>query len=273
MLETISTPSKKLRTLPKLHDVYWLQQSEADVPSENDWLNASEALCLNGMRFAKRRADWRLGRWTAKLAVAACLNESSRTRALAGIEIRPATSGAPEVFIANQPAGFTISLSHSSGMAMCALALSGVELGCDLEMIEPRSDAFVADYFTVEELALVARAPVTDRPRLVTLMWSGKESALKALRVGLRLDTRCVVVDPLGALPKGESGDDRLEDRLFSFPPSYGFDHWCPLQVRYAAGQVFSGWWQHNDIFLRTVVAAPSLALPIPLKTFDLESF
>jgi hypothetical protein len=37
------------------------------VPAENDWLSAIEGVCLNSMRFAKRRNDWRLGRWTAKL--------------------------------------------------------------------------------------------------------------------------------------------------------------------------------------------------------------
>lgn len=38
-----------------------------------------------------------------------------------------------------------------------------------------------------EEQELVARAP--ERDELVALLWSGKESALKALREGLRLDT------------------------------------------------------------------------------------
>lgn len=76
-------------------DVYWLEQTEADVPAENDWLNASEAVRLSGMRFAKRRADWRLGRWTAKRAVAVSLALPLDRSALAGIEIRQAPDGAP----------------------------------------------------------------------------------------------------------------------------------------------------------------------------------
>ena len=40
-------------------DVYWLEQTEADIPAKNDWLSPNEAVRLNGMRFAKRRADWR----------------------------------------------------------------------------------------------------------------------------------------------------------------------------------------------------------------------
>ena len=180
-------------------NVYWLEQTEADVPIGDDWLSQGEAIRLDGMRIAKRRTDWRLGRWTAKRALAISLNLPSHPQALASIEIHPAPSGAPEAFLADQRAAVTISLSHRSGAAICALAPSGTALGCDLEVIEPRGDSFVTDYFTSDEQALVQRASVTDRPRLLTLLWSSKESALKALGTGLRLDTRCVAVEPVDA--------------------------------------------------------------------------
>jgi 4'-phosphopantetheinyl transferase len=227
-------------------NVYWLEQTEADVPAENDWLSENEAVCLNGMRFAKRRADWRLGRWTAKRALSVCLDMPAHPQVFKKMEIRPASSGAPEVFFANQPAAVTISLSHRDGIAACAVAMSGVEMGCDLEMVEPRSDAFVADYFTVEEQAMVARAFVTDRPRLLALLWSAKESTLKALHEGLRLDTRSVIVSPFAA--------------------PFDLNGWSPLQVRYTGGRVFHGWWQNTRNILRTVVAAQPLDSPIPLS-------
>ena len=104
-----------------MKQVYWLEQTEADVPAENDWLSARESVRLSGLRFAKRRADWRLGRWTAKCAVASFLNLSTDAQGLAQIEIRPASSGAPEVFVANEPAAVAISISHSSGAAACAV--------------------------------------------------------------------------------------------------------------------------------------------------------
>jgi hypothetical protein len=52
-------------------DVSWLEQTQADVPGADDWLSASEAILLNDRRIAKCRADWRLGRWTAKRALVA----------------------------------------------------------------------------------------------------------------------------------------------------------------------------------------------------------
>ncbi len=242
-------------------NVYWLEQTEADVPAENDWLSEKEALFLDAMRFAKRRADWRLGRWTAKCALSAYLDVPARPDILKKLEIRPAPSGAPEVFFGDLAASVTISLSHRSNRAICAVATSDVEMGCDLEIVEPRSDAFVADYFTVEEQALVASAAVADRDRLLALLWSAKESTLKALRAGLRLDTRCVIVTPLvesfdviGWSPlqvrhtgSGDAGDRYTEDR-------------CPED------RVFHGWWQQAGDIVRTVVAEPAPKLPIPLR-------
>src|ERR1035437_513227 len=107
-------------------NVYWLEQSEADVPAENDWLSANEAVGLNGMRFAKRRADWRLGRWTAKRALSVYLDVPAHPQVLKKIEIRAAPSGAPEVFLGAQPAAVTISLSPGAGIAACAVTKSGV---------------------------------------------------------------------------------------------------------------------------------------------------
>ena len=236
--------------------VYWLEQTEADVPAENDWLSGSEFVCLNGMRFAKRRADWRLGRWTAKCAVASFLNLPTDAQGLAQIEIRPASSGAPEAFIANEPAAVAVSISHSSGAAVCAVAMSGVELGCDQEVIEPRSEAFVADYFTEAEQALVARVSTAERPRLVTLFWSAKESALKALREGLRLDTRSVAVSPING--------------------AFNLNGWSPLQVRCADGRSFHGWWQQGPGIVRTLVANPPpdspILLPAPTRVSECAS-
>jgi len=79
-------------------NVYWLEQTEADVPKENDWLSVGEAVRLNAMLFAKRRADWRLGRWTAKRALSVILDLPALPQVFKRIEIRAAASGAPEVF-------------------------------------------------------------------------------------------------------------------------------------------------------------------------------
>jgi 4'-phosphopantetheinyl transferase len=229
--------------------VYWLEQSEGDVPApptgstEANWLSASERVRLATLRFPKRRTDWLLGRWTAKRAVAERLKLSRNLQDLADVEIRAAADGAPEVFLAGQSAPVAISLSHREGFAVCAVAPEGTAVGCDLELIEPRDEVFVADYFSAEERDLVDLEKIPPaRSRLVTLIWSAKESALKALRAGLRLDTRCVVVVP---------GD--------------GTGLWHPLQVRHDNDRVFNGWWQASNDMVRTVLTDPPVLAPIAL--------
>lgn len=225
-------------------EIYWSEQTIAHVPSDDGWLSATEALHLNGLRFPKRRADWRLGRWTAKCAVAAYLDAGGL--ALRHIEIRAAGSGAPEVFIAGEPAPVAISLSHSNGIGLCVVARVGAAVGCDLERIEPRSRAFVADYFAEEEQALVASASADDRSAVVSLLWSAKESALKALQEGLRLDTRSVIA-------------------TLASPFAQRIHTWSALRVRCSSGQVFDGWWQRAGELVRTAVCAPAGGPPIEL--------
>ena len=218
-------------------DAYWLEQTETDVPTDDQWLSGRESARLAGLRFPKRRSEWRLGRWTAKRAVAAFLDVSSGSKELAEIEIVAAETGAPRVVVANGQ-GPAISLSHRAGVALCFVARLEARLGCDLELVEPRSDAFVADFFTMDEQKWVASIPANQRPEAVTLVWSAKESALKALGEGLRADTKCLMVSPV-ALPTTSGG-------------------WTVLSVRHVDWEMFSGWWRCEGNLLRTMVAVPA---------------
>ena len=227
-------------------DIHWLEQNLCDVPPGDLWLNTAERAQLEWLHIPKRRADWRLGRWTAKCAVAFFLKLPCLPEALAGIELRAAPSGAPEVFLLGQPARLVLSLSHSHGAGLCAIAPAGAELGCDLEAVEPRNPAFLSDYFTDEEQRLVAQTPPTRRDQVLTLLWSAKESALKALRCGLRADTRSVTAAPA----------DILSTRS---------DEWRPVSATLMNGQTFRGWWRESRGLVWTVLSNPA-----PLHLVDL---
>ncbi len=214
--------------------LHWLEQNARNVPSRNDWLAPNELLRLSSFSVPKRRSDWRLGRWTAKCAVATYLQMSPEDSSLASIEICPTPSGAPEVHISDTALGLAVSLSHSTGTAICALSQDDVKIGCDVELIEPRADAFLEDYFTPEEQALVADAPAHDRSRLVTFLWSAKESTLKAMKQGLRLDTRSLTVQPREPMDE---------------------NHWARFSVCSFGGNSFSGWCLFDRTIVRTFVS------------------
>src|SRR5271169_4808632 len=254
-------------------EVYWLEQSEADVPAVDDWFSESELVQLNSFRFAKRRADWRLGRWTAKCAVAASLKLSNDRRSPKRIEISAASTGQPEVVLVDRTERVTISLSHRTGIAICAVAFGDVILGCDLEVIEPRSDGFIADYFTVEEQSAIAQVDAEERSALIALLWSAKESALKALHVGLRADTRSVRVEIPGALDKLFENAAASMSKAASPIQSGTLSPrtWRSLQVHCADETVFHGWWQRANDIVRTIVGAPPPATPHELRLHDVE--
>lgn len=249
--------------------VHWLEQVSGDVPETDDWLSSSEQLIFSGMKIPKRRADWRLGRWTAKCALTTYLELAAGSKSLATIEVRPAPTGAPEVFLDDQRANVSISLSHCHGTAACAVVPLDAVVGCDLELVESRNSAFIGDYFTTEEQGIIAQSPTSERDRLVTVLWSAKEGALKALRTGLRLDTRSVSAW-LGVESLRRTEAD-LSSGTRSSTASYLAGVWSPLCVRYDKDQIFAGWWQCIDELVRTVVSVPS-AQPPSLLTMGPKS-
>jgi 4'-phosphopantetheinyl transferase len=227
----------------------WHSLGEGDLPDARDWLTAGEAERAAAMRFAKRRGEWLLARWTAKQALAAEVGVGQDFDSLARIEIRtiiggPA-QGAPEVFVDGVRYEIGVSLTDRADWAVCTVGAVD-ELGCDLELVEPRSEGFVGDFLTPREQAAVADPPFdASGDAVANLIWSAKESALKVLRTGLRRDTRSVEV--------GFPAEER---------PVEG---WQPLRVRTEEGRDLPGWWRQYGEFLLTVVTGRPVPPPRPL--------
>lgn len=226
----------------------WHSLGAASLPHSGDWLSAGEAERVGAMRFTKRRSEWQLARWTAKQALAAHLGLANDSASLAEIEIRTIiggeAQGAPEVFIGGRRLEIGLSLTDRADWAVCTIGAVD-ELGCDLELVEPRSDRFVRDYLTAAEQAAVAEPRVdVAGDAMANLIWSAKESALKVLRTGLRRDTRSVEV---------------------TFPDGPGVDGWGRLHVRTEEGRDLPGWWHLYGEFLLTVVTGEPVPPPLPL--------
>ncbi len=190
--------------------IHWLIQSLDDCPlilgsAMPEWLSEQEQ--QRTFKAEKRRRDWLLGRWTAKNLVQRHLAETTgETVPLAALTIGNDEDGAPYcevlreaccVSVGRLPISLTI--SHSHGHSLCALCLESdantqhgtrYSLGCDIERIEPREPNFVSSFFAAEEMALVGAAGAGAEDVLTTAIWSAKESVLKAIRTGLRTDTR-----------------------------------------------------------------------------------
>jgi 4'-phosphopantetheinyl transferase len=224
---------------------YWLALSKSDVPvgDEGEWLTGRELGTLQQLRFLKRRADWRIGRWTAKRAVSLFLGWERRRADYSRIEIVPADDGAPEVLVDGETVPFAISISHSGSVGFCVVSPGTSAVGCDVETIAKRSDRFVSDYFTGAEKEYVGNAARGDRALVETLIWSAKESALKAMRTGLDRDTRSVDV---------EINRDDLRSG------------WRGLRVEsHESATTFSGWWREDGGMVYTVLTDHATNPPV----------
>lgn len=180
--------------------IHWLTQTNADLPVTPTaaWLSLAERERLATLHVPKRRQEWLLGRWTAKRLVQTFLADEAGLEAeLYELSVVAEPSGAPTLAIERQTlrlalAPVHLSISHSAGAAFCALSAGGGPVGADIERVEPRHPAFAGDYFTPAELLRIAAAEAAARDTMITAIWSAKEAALKALALGLTVDTRYV---------------------------------------------------------------------------------
>lgn len=232
--------------------VRWLTRGVDHLPSGEAWLSPAERERAAMMRYEKRRSEFLIARYTAKHTIAQAVGLPTDDLArLATIEVRHRPTGAPVAFADGRPAGVAMSLTDRADWAVCVVANgNGVALGCDLELVEPRSAGFVRDYLTPAEQTAVAAAE--DPHLLANLLWSAKESALKVLETGLRRDTRSVEVTLLdGADPAAQE------------------DGWRPLEVHPVEGGVFPGWWRRSGEWLLSVAASGPTDPPVAFEEPD----
>ena len=207
----------------------WLARGQHQLPAGDRWLSRAEAARAAGMGFSKRRAEYLTRRWAGKLAVADRLGLGADPAALALIELRNAASGAPVPYLDGRRAGLELSLTDRAGWAVCLVWPGPQPIGCDLELVEPRTPAFVRDYLTAVERRTVAAAGWDAGRRVAAnLIWSAKESTLKLLRTGLGRDTRSVEITLSTVDPEG----------------------WSELTARTEEGGRLPGWCRRHGPFL-----------------------
>ena len=222
--------------------IFWWSAGLADLPESGIWVDEREALRFGSMEYTKRREEAFLARYTAKSTLARFLDRPTDPAALRTITVANAPDGAPEVLVDGSPANLVVAMTDRADWAVTAVLAGDDRVGCDLELVEPRSELFVRDYFTDQEQMTTRDS--ADPNLTANLIWSAKESALKALRTGLRRDTRSVEVH-LGA----STGSG-----------------WNPLTVVASEGTEFPGWWVRYDEFVLTMAAACPTAPPRSLE-------
>lgn len=236
--------------------IHWLIQSTEAHPdlvrgvppagllSEVEWARFEQ------LATEKRKRDWLCGRWTAKLLLQNLYREKTGyTIPLDNFSISNNAAGVPLItghWLLRT--GYSLSISHSNQYAFCvAVEEPNCPIGADMEIVTPRVDGFVEDYFTEAERERGAWCVVYKNEKthhaphtiLINATWSAKEAVLKALHLGLSVDTRVVecLIEP------------------FIEPPT----EWTPFTIRCDNSRlprpapILHGWWQVKEDFVLTV--------------------
>jgi 4'-phosphopantetheinyl transferase len=169
------------------------EHPEGAAPEE--WLAPEELATLAGLTFPARRTKWLAGRWAAKQLLVRELDPAGKGPASKrDVILQNEASGAPYALFRGERLPWSVSLSHREDLGLCAVCTTpGVSLGADLELVEHRDRALVRQFFTDAEASEVEGAGAGE-DLAVARIWSMKEAVLKALRTGLRLDTREIAV-------------------------------------------------------------------------------
>lgn len=239
--------------------IHWLIQSfqaHPDLASgalPEELLSSKEIDLFSQLRKEKRQREWLLGRWTAKKLLQAILKDTTGEYIpLSNLRIFNLQNGAP--YLADRWP-LSLSISHCHEYAFCAVSQGlSWSVGVDIERIEPRAPGFTKEYFTGLEIQQVCQVPAEAHDCMLAFTWSAKEAVLKALQLGLTVDTRAVTC--------------LAKPGIF---PQHG---WLPFEIRLdltwiercmrARQNTFlsfddipclSGWWQIRGDYVLTLVA------------------
>lgn len=192
------------------------QINEINLTDPSLYLGKQENAVYQKFKFLKRQREWLGARLVTKDLIRASDQRWKQTT-IQNIEILNEESGAPFLHIqGRQEYPGRVSLSHSNGYAFCAYSPDDISFGVDLELVETRSKVFSEDFFTTKESEQIAKIDIVEQSQYVTVIWSGKESVLKALSTGLRVDTRSVEVTiPEEPVEKNGWRSLALESSLF----------------------------------------------------------
>ena len=209
---------------------HWRLVAATEVPDGSAWLGPRERKVEQGLTIARRRQDWRSGRWAAKgLGQTAIHHEW---------EVIARQDGSPQLWHRGIALPTPLSISHRAGMAGAVLSVDERPVGIDLELNEPHSERFVRDFFTEAEHERATQTTPALRALYASAVWSAKEAVLKCLRQGLNRDTRSVLIDIDPRQAAAQAGQ------------------WFPFRGHDRdKGELYDGWWTLRGPLIVTIAS------------------
>lgn len=174
-----SGPGKDLE--PGEVRLFWMRPKPDGRWGEHPLLDPDDRLAVGRVRPEPARALRAAGRVLMRLALSRCADvPPGQWR----FEIAP--GGRPRIAAEQAACGLSFGLSHTPGIAVCAVSGSG-EVGVDVEAEDRplRAVSLARRFFGVGEAALVASLDPPARERRMLANWLCSEAAVKAAGLGI----------------------------------------------------------------------------------------
>lgn len=180
------------------NDIHWIMVKAGPTLATGQFLIETEIEDGKRYRHPGRHRQWLLGRAAAKFLLI------RQTKVLnleiynpADVEILRNPDGWPQ--IRNRKAEslpVSLTISHSDELVFCALCShKNGSLGADLEIVAPKTESMLEDFYTQEERRRLNDLPKSQQNLAATLIWCAKEAVLKSKKTGLMENTKHIDVD------------------------------------------------------------------------------
>ncbi|WP_088833760.1 4'-phosphopantetheinyl transferase family protein [Paenibacillus tyrfis] len=154
-------------------------QSAAEYQATIPFLHPNELAFYEGLQFERRITSYLAGRYAAKRAVAATVQEERLDRIWIdrGILHQP-------LIVHPAALNLQVSISHCDELGAALVFPEALPMGLDVEQIRPARQAVLAAQMTERERERIGAQPGSEA-LLMTLYWSAKEALSKVLKTGL----------------------------------------------------------------------------------------
>lgn len=157
-------------------------QAEDATPESVELLGPDEFAKGRSFQSVKRRREWLAARMAAKRLLGWCLQQEGIYLEPHRIQILNREDGVPTAVLEGGKTydRYRLSLSHSRGAGVAAVARPGHRVGVDLEAIEPREPSFLSLMAHDDEWSDSMDGDFAEQTRL----WTLKEAVSKLLETG-----------------------------------------------------------------------------------------
>jgi 4'-phosphopantetheinyl transferase len=161
----------------------WLDQPQGAVEHFRGLLSVDERERAGRFRFAQHERHFVVGRGLLRTFLASYLAIHP-----AAVRFSYGARGKPVLAADCSTGDLRFNLSHSHGLAVCALA-RGRDVGVDVEWVHPLPDLeqVAWRFFSTRENGVLQNLPAEDKPQGFFNCWTRKEAYVKACGEGLAL--------------------------------------------------------------------------------------